>query len=216
MNPLFVDIFVNARQHAQHFARARVDADIARHAVGHINAFGVREFPRARGETVRRRGQRADRTHINEAARQFAVQRTPERRDARVFAATDDAEVFHARDFRREADAPRAVNAAIHKGLNERPHVLLGDGAFFIGEAAVSASVSERLILEVAFAALVADRAVQRMIDELNFHHALARGFDGGGVGADDHSVAGGHRAGGDRFRGAFHFNEAHAAEAGD
>jgi hypothetical protein len=39
----------------------------------------------------------------------------------------------------------------------------------------VAAAIGDGLVLEVAFAALVADRAIERMVDQQEFHHALAR-----------------------------------------
>ena len=76
--------------------------------------------------------------------------------------------------------------------------------------------VSHRLVLQIAFAALVADRAIQRMVDQQEFHHAVAGFLDGLGIGLDDHPVADRHRAGRDRLRRAFHFHKAHPAVAGN
>src|SRR5262249_27627952 len=68
-------------------------------------------------------------------------------------------------------------------------------------------------------AALVADRAVQRVVDEQELHHPLARLLDHRGIGPDllagdvhGRQVAGGGGLG----RTGPHFYEAHAAVAGD
>jgi hypothetical protein len=49
----------------------------------------------------------------------------------------------------------------------------------------VAAAIGHGLVLQVAFAALVADRAIERVIDEQELHHALARLLDEFGGGDD-------------------------------
>ena len=57
-------------------------------------------------------------------------------------------------------------------------------------EAGVRAAVAHRLVLQRALAALVADRAVQRVVDEQQLHHALLRlvGDRRGVLGLDHHA----------------------------
>jgi hypothetical protein len=71
-------------------------------------------------------------------------------------------ELRHAGDFGHESNAPRAVNAAIHDGLDQQSDVLVLDRALVLLEAAGIDAVGHRLVLQVAFSALVADRAVER------------------------------------------------------
>src|SRR6185295_16576509 len=78
-------------------------------------------------------------------------------------------------DFSREADAARALDAAVHRGLDQRAEILVLDSALVLGEAAGVDAIAHRLVLQVALAALVADRAIQRMVDQQEFHHAFAR-----------------------------------------
>src|SRR4029079_3092215 len=80
-----------------------------------------------------------------------------------------------AADFGREADAARALDAAVHRGLDQSAEILVLDRALVFGEAAGVDAVAHRLVLQVALAALVADRAVQRMVDQQELHHAFAR-----------------------------------------
>ncbi len=85
-------------------------------------------------------------------------------------------------------------------------------------------AVGHGLVLQVALAALVADRAVERVVDEQELHHPLAGLLDRRRLGADHRRLAVrarpavAHRpgAGGDRLRRALQFDEAHAAIAGD
>ena len=51
----------------------------------------------------------------------------------------------------------------------------LREGALDVLEAGLGAAVGHRLVLQRAFAALVADRAVQRVVDQQQLHHAVLR-----------------------------------------
>ena len=59
----------------------------------------------------------------------------------------------------------------------------------FFDEAAVVRAVAEDHVLQFAFAALVAHRAIQRMIGEQKFEHGLARFVHLRRVGAHHHAV---------------------------
>ena len=74
----------------------------------------------------------------------------------------------------------------------------LGKVRLRLGEAGLAAAVAHRLVLQRALAALVADRAVERVVDEQELHHALLRlvGDRRGELGVDDHAVGDGDRAG--------------------
>ena len=144
--------------------------------------------------------------------------------DLHVLAAADDAELLDAGDLRHEADAARAVDAARHDRLDERPEVLVLDGALVLAVTRAAHAERHRLVLQVALAALVADRAVERMIDQQEFHHAFARLLDQRRLGVDDlrrvvpvgRKVVDAHGARGDGLRHALHLDQAHAAVAGD
>ena len=118
---------------------------------------------RPRLEGVGPRRQRADRAQVDDVALQLREHRVLEiGGDLHVLAAADGAEVGHAGDLRRETNAARAMDAARHERLDQRADILVLDRALVLGEAAVDA-VGHRLILQVAFAALVVDR--QRRAD---------------------------------------------------
>ena len=139
-------------------------------------------------EGVRLRGERADRAEIDDVARQVRQHALLEiGGDLHVLAAADGAELLDAGDLGHEADAARAVDAARHEGLDQRPEIFVLDRALVVLEAAGVEAVGHGLILQIAFAALVADRAIERVIDQQEFHHAFARllhrrrvGDDGG------------------------------------
>ena len=107
------------------------------------------------------------------------------------------------------------------KGADE----LVVDGALVLGEARRVGAVTHRLILQIAFAALVADRTVERMVDEEELHHPLARLARHRRIGEHDRRLAvragpqvlDRHGAGRGRLRRpALHFDQAHSAVARD
>ena len=77
-------------------------------------------------------------------------------------------------------------------------------------------AVRHRLVLQIAFPALIADRTIQRMVDQQKFHHAVTCLLDRLRVGVYRHPVAHRHRAGRDGLRRLLHLDQAHPAVAGD
>ncbi|MBA7473631.1 hypothetical protein ES707_08972 [subsurface metagenome] len=224
-NPLLVHGLVDARQDAHHLAAAGVDPDRGAYAVHHIHRLRLAEFPRTGGKRIGFRGQRAHRADVDEIALHFRGQRLLEiGRDLHVLAAAGRAHFRGAADFRGEADAARALDAAVHRGLDQRAQILVLDGALVLGEAAGVDAIAHRLVLQIALAALVADRAIQRMVDQQKLHHAFARLLHHRRTRGDFRRLALGTRAAvahapgaaRDRLRAALHFDEAHPAIAGD
>jgi hypothetical protein len=90
--------------------------------------------------------------------------------------AMDHAELHHAGHFLAEADAARAMDAAAHLFHREqRADALVEDDALFFAVARGRAAIADARVLQLALAALVADRAVQRVVDQQELHHALLR-----------------------------------------
>ncbi len=224
-NPLLVHRIIEPRQDAHHLAVARVDADGRADRVHHVDRFRLGELPRPRLECVRLRGERTDRTQVDDVALQLRAHRMFEvRGDLHVLTASGGAELRHTGNLGREADAARALDAPRHDRLDQRPDVFVLDRPLVLVEPAAVDAVGHRLVLQVALAALVADRAVERVVDEQELHHPLA--------GAPHHLRAGddlrrlavragpavAHRPGarGDRLRRALQFDQAHATVAGD
>src|SRR3546814_13100700 len=81
----------------------------------------------------------------------------------------------------------------------------------------IALAISNRPVLEIAIASLVADRTIKRVIDEEEFHHALPRLLDHWTVRADFLSISRRECAAGLRFGWPrLHFNETNAAIARD
>ena len=183
------------------------------------------ELPRARDERPRPVRQRADRAQIDHVGRQLRQHAAIEvGGDLHVLAAADGAQFLDAGHFRHEADAARAMDAAVHERLDQRADVLLFDRALVLDVARAAEAVGHRLVLQVALTALVADRAVERMVDQQEFHHAFARRLHqrAGGEHLARRAVPVGrqigdaHGARGDGLGDALHLDQAHAAVAGD
>ncbi len=129
-------------------------------------------------------------------------------------AAGADAEGFHVHAFIADAHAAEAENAARRVVIDERRPFLFGIVQLFFSETAVIEAVAESHVLQFAFAALVADRAIERMIGEQELEHVLARVMNLRRIGADDHAFGRDERAGRLQFGHFFDFDETHAARS--
>ena len=136
--------------------------------------------------------------------------------DLHVLAAAGGAELLDAGDVLAEAHAARAVDAARHVGGHQRAEVLVLHHALALVEARRVAAEAHREILQLALAALVADRAVERMVDEQELHRRLLRADGLRRLGEDLHALGDGRGAGRQRLRRLLHFHQAHAAVGRD
>ena len=109
--------------------------------------------------------------------------------------------------------------------LNQGAKIKIIGRALWLAEAAEIHAVSHGLVLQIALAALIADRTIQRVVDQQEFHHPFPGLFDHGRVGFHNRwlpfgtraQVAHLHRTRGRRLgRSADHFDQAHAAVARD
>ena len=74
-------------------------------------------------------------------------------------------------------------------------------------------TISHRLVLQITFTALVTNWAIQRVINQEHFHHALTGFFDHLAFCFDDHAFTTRHRARSNRLgRPPFYFHQAHTA----
>ena len=93
------------------------------------------------------------------------------------------------RDVARETDAARAENAAFRVEHDARSEVNgLRLVNFRLDEAARALAVVHGIFLQLAFAGLVANRAVERMVDEQRFEHAFAHLLHGGRLRVNFHA----------------------------
>ncbi len=216
--PLLVHVVIDARQDAQHFRPARIDADIAADRIEHVDAVHLVQLPRPRDEGVGLRGQRADRAEIDDISGQLGVQRALDiGADFHVLATPGRAEFRHAGDLGDEADAARAMYAARHHSLHQRAEILVLHRALVLGIARMVHAIAHGLILQVALAALIADRTIQRVIDQQEFHHAAPRLAHHRRVSVHHHAVGDRVGAGGNRLgRRLLDLHQTHAAIAGD
>ena len=219
--PAFVDRFVVTRHAAQQFATAHVVEQVAAQRIVIPQRRPRGEFPRTRLEAEHLVGQRAHRAHVDHVAGQLGGQRLAvEGTDLQVFAAVHAAQFVGAGDFGRHPDAAGAVDAAGHFAGDQRAQIFIGHGALALDKPVDRTAIAQRQILQLAFATLVTDRAVQRMVDQQKLHHIALR-FQRLVVAREDlHAVH--HRRGASRRRlgrgAATHFgiHHAHAAIGGN
>ena len=216
--PFLVHIFVDAGQRAQHRTAAAIEPDVRANRVHHVDARRFFQLPRPRLESIRFRCQRANGAQIDDVARQFAGHCAFQiAGDLHILTAPNSADFLNASHFLGKADAAGALDAAGHCGLDQRPHIFLGYGALILVIPARAATIEHRLVLQVAFAALIANRAIERVVDEQKFHHPFTRLFDHRAVGADDLTLGGGQRAAGLRLgRPGGNLDQTHTAIARD
>ena len=116
------------------------------------------------------------------------------------------------------------MNAAVHLRFDQRTDVFVLDRPLVLTETVLVDAIRHGLILEVAFSALVADRTVERMVDEQEFHHAFPRFLhrlvrvksSGGSPFGPGPEIIDRHGAGSLGLRHAFDLDQAHAAIAGN
>src|SRR5262249_24340717 len=149
-------------------ALARGRVDVAADGAEAAHGGHVLDLPRARLEPVLRRGERADRAELNHVARERrAVRLTLERGGHRLGAAVLGDELPVLGDPFGEAGAAVAEDAALAVERDRgRDRDRLDEGALLEGHPRVARAPAEGQVLERALAALVADGAVERVVDE--------------------------------------------------
>jgi hypothetical protein len=199
-------------------AAAHVDLDVTAPAAARADrASGVQvPDPDLKPEVAVR--QRAHRTDVHHVARILVVEVVAgEEADLRVVAAAEDPQLAGAGDLVAEAHAPRAQDAALgvqdHVGAQRHR---LGLADLVLHHPRVVEPVLHVVDLEPALARLVADRAIEWVVDQVELHDGPARLLDPLGLRPHDHAV-GGHRvAGNGRPRGPLDVHHAQAALPGD
>src|SRR5947209_11219521 len=140
----------------------------------------VLDVPRASAEAVRRRGQRADGAELDDVAAERRDVRPPVvRADVRVVGALEEDQLVVLGDLLGEAHAAVAEDAAFAVDRHERRELeRLDEMSLRLDVARAARPPPERDVLERALAALVADRAVERMVDEQELDDRVLRVLD--------------------------------------
>ena len=202
-DPLLVDLGVVAGQAAHHLAAPVVHPDRGAAGVVLGDRRGRDQVERARTEAVLGAGQRADGTDLDRVAREVGLEGLL-LVDADLLEGTplDQRDEGVAGDLLGEARTARAQHAALAVEQHLGGDVdRLGERALHAtarGEAGLATAVAHGLVLQGALATLVADRAVERVVDQEELHDPLLRlvGHVAGRLGVDHHALRDRDRAG--------------------
>ncbi len=211
-----------AWQDAFDFAPFGIHPNVGPQRIHHVDCLGLVQLPRAGSEGIGFVGQRADRAQVNDVALQVAVQGFVQiGRDFGIFATADLAHHGDTGNFRGKAHTTGAGNTAGHFGGDQRAKVQIINRALGFFVTAGGNAIGHCLILQIAFATLIANRAIQRVVDQHEFHHAFAGLFHHRRIGFHHRrlpfwtgaQIAHLHGAGGRRFgRPPDNFDQTHAA----
>ena len=158
---------------------------------------GLLDVPGPGAEAVGVAGQRPDRAEVGDVAVEGRdVGAVVEGADEGAVAALEQLQLLVLGDLLAEADAAVAEDAALAVDRDQRRELdRLLEVALVVDEAALARAPAHRDVLQRAFAAFVADRAVERVVDEEELDHRALRVLDLVGAGVDDHPVADRRRA---------------------
>jgi len=191
--PHVVDERVVPRGEALHLVLAAVDVDVA--AIGTLRAHtpGSLEVPGAGDEAVLAVGERAHRADLGEVALEGGAQRPAvEGRHRGLHPALLEDDLLLAGDLVVVAHAAPAEDTALLVELDavRQRHRLVE--VHLVGDRHPRrlGTVADGEVLEVALAAAVADRAVERVVEEQELEHTLTRLRHRVGLGVDHHPLA--------------------------
>ena len=212
--PAVVDLGVVAGQDPQHPLVADCELDVALARAERADRAGVLDVPGPRAEAVGVGGQRAYWAELGDVA--------VERRDVRplvegayegLVAALEQLQLLVLGHLLAEADAAVAEDAALAVDRHQRRELeRFLEVALGIGEPALARAPSHRDVLERALAALVADRTVERVVDEQELDDRVLCLLHPVGLRVDDHPVADRCGARGLQLRHPLDLHQAHPA----
>jgi hypothetical protein len=130
--------------------------------------------------------------------------------------ALKDGHQMLARDFIHEPHAARAHDASVAFNVDQSVELRFEESAPFVLHAAVAEAVFHAVALEHTFTAPVANRAIERMLNEKEFHHSLAAILDERAFGFNLEPLGAGHVAGDIGTRLALDFDETEPAVSGN
>src|SRR6185503_7344029 len=205
--------FVVARHHTAHRAAQHVRVQIAAGAVVRADERLRNHLPRARAVAVRLVVQRADGAQIDDVPGELVIDTLLYiGADLGLVAAEIRAELLDARHLGAEAHTARAMDAARHVRGHQGTQILVFDDALLLGVARYAAAEAHREILQLALAALIADWAIERMVDEQELHRRFLRRDRALAAREDLHALGDGRGAGRHRLRRLLDLDQAHAA----
>ena len=176
------------------------------------------EVPRPSGEAVGGGRQGPHRADLDGVAREVRAERLArEGRHLHEVATSGEVDQGLTRHLVGEPGAAAALDAALaveQDQLGDRDG--LGEVSLLLDEAGLAGTVGQGLVLQRALAALVADRAVERVVGEEELEDAVLGLLDLLRVGDDLHALASSDVAGGHEGRAprALDLDEAHPADA--
>src|SRR5690606_9838559 len=211
--PDLVNRLILPRHDAHDASAQHMRVHVRAEAVMRRNQRMLSHLPGARPVAERLVVERTDRAKVDDVSRQLVIDALLDvRSDLGRLGAANGAEFLEALDFLCEAHTTRAVDAARHVGGDERTDILVLHDPLALGVARNVAAEAEGEILQLALAALIADGAIERMVDEQELQDRLLRTDRFRRAGEDFHAF--GHRsgAGGQRLGRFLDLHEAHAA----
>ena len=120
-------------------------------------------------------GEHSGRADLDQVAAEFVFEHPVfDASEIDVIVAAEDVEVPPSGVVTIVADAAVALDAAVHLVIDERAEVLVPMRSFFETRAPVVVPGHDRHVLQMTFAAFIADRAIVRMIQHEPFDHAFA------------------------------------------
>ena len=181
-HPRVVHGVVLARRDAVDLAFAGPDGRVRAGGGFGVDARGLLQEPDAHLETEVGARERADGADVDRVERVIVIQFAAREAGQRVVGtAVDEAQDRVLGDLAGEAHAARAEDAAFVVERDARPEAgLLRLGVLLVDVARITAAVFGGELLQLALAGLVADRAVERVVEEKHLRHAFAAGFDAG------------------------------------
>src|SRR5256714_6737900 len=155
---------------------ARADEGVATGGATGADAFGLLQKPNPHLETEIGGRERADWTEIDRVERVIIFETSARVRGQNsVTAAIDESEDVVIGNFVAKSNASRTKNAAFVIERNARSELhRLRFFNFVFEKTRTGRPVLDTEFLQLALARLVADRTIERMIDQQKFHHAFA------------------------------------------
>ncbi len=217
-NPLVVDLHILAADNAPQLVSAAIQSYIAAHRTVHADAGRPLNFPGAVGKTGDAICQRPDRTKVDYIAAGLGVYRPPVLDvNDRIVAPFEQTQLRFVLPLLKVANAAPAKHAPLLVQHNRvRNVVMFLREPLRLDQLADPRTEPHRLVLQRAFAAFVADRAIQRMIEQNEGKIRFLHRPHLFGIRPHNHAVAYRHRTGGHHRRTprTVHLDQAHAAAA--